>query len=80
MRRTVHDIWCGDFHSETHRGEARCDHNNPEDFNWREREDRDAARIFECKTDEKRTRLCDVLSQQMENELLSDGNPGRAPS
>jgi len=39
VRGTVHDVRGGDFHSKTHGGEARSDHNDPEDFDGCEWED-----------------------------------------
>ena len=70
MRWASENVWCSDLETETHVGKRGGNHDDPHDFDRRHWEDREATLILECETNEQNTCLRDVLSEQMENELL----------
>lgn len=70
LRRSLHDIGSSNLKTETHVGHTRGDHDDPQNLNRSKREDGDASRVLERKTDEKSASLCNVLGQDVQDELL----------
>ena len=68
--RTSHDIRNGAFKTETHVGETRGDHDDPDDFDRGEGEDREVVGVLEGQSDEEGSGLGDILRQNVKDEFL----------
>jgi hypothetical protein len=67
---SVHHLWSGNLHSQTHIRKTGGNHDNPNNLDRRNREDRLVAVVLKGQTNKQSEGQGNVLSEKMQNELL----------